>query len=211
MSNESKMSTVSLVVAIASVVAAIASAMFSWQANTISREAYRRASGRMLPLFTVECNTPHLLVVGDKATEPETLLVTFRNDGTEAIEAVRYDILMDILWTGDRAKNQPIKPSRVLSEFNRILQPGQTETIDIAPDVAAHIKTLGIPKGKESFWTPCSVSFSAKIVGSTYFASTVDENKNINYNKCSFGVTWDAKPGVKKEPVNFGVDLAPRN
>lgn len=178
----------------------------SWEATSISREAYKRSSGRIFPLFTVGSQTQHLLVVGGHAVEPETVPIEIKNDGSEAIEAIRYEIRMDTLWSGDGGHNQPIKPSRFTHEFSKILQPGETTSLDIAPDVVAHIKALRIPERTDSFWTPCSVNFSPKLVGSPYYASATEEVGD-NRTSYSFGLTWDSKPNVMRKPLNFGVDL----
>lgn len=192
---------------VSTLLVSLVSLFLSWQANDTSREAFRRASGRTLPIFNVDCPMSHLLIVGETPTEPESLLLRVRNDGTEPIEAIRYEVLLEVLWAADRAKNQPITPTRFVHEFNRILQPGQTDSVNIAPSVAAHVKTLRIPPGKEQFWAPCRVAVSAKIVGSTFFASATEEGKNVYANTCSFGVTWKARADVPDEQINFGVDL----
>ena len=181
----------------------------SREATGISREAYKRASGQTIPLFTINCDTSHVLIVGDRVVDPETILIEIKNDGSEPLESIRYDVLMDIIWAGDRAKNQPIKPTRFTHEFGKILRPGKTTSIDITSDIVAHLKTLKIPPGTESFWTRCSIVFSAKVVGSTYFAAAQDDDFSNHTTNCSFGVTWDSKPNVKRKPLNFGVDLSP--
>jgi hypothetical protein len=183
------------------------------EANAISRQAYDRSSGRILPFFSIACSTPHLLVKSDKSSDPRTVDIAVTNIGQEPIERVRFEISVDIIWSGDRGTEQAIQPTRILHEFNKILRHGETATVDIGSGIIEHLKKIQIPKNGKCFWTPCTIECSAQIVGQEHFASiSSDDGGSRGYNttRCCLGVTRDGSGGIESKSVNFGVEPSKR-
>ncbi|WP_244884962.1 hypothetical protein [Singulisphaera acidiphila] len=193
--------------AVASFVVSAISLVSSWEANHIAKQSYERSTGRVLPYFHVNCKTNHVLIVDGAPSDPGTVPVLIHNDGSESIQGVRLEISMDIAWGGNGAYNQTIPPTQFTHEFSEILQPGSTASLDILPEVIKHAKGIKIPRGiDQSYWTACSVSCSAKLVGESHFASAVKDN-GYRTNNCSFGLTWQPTAKSNPSPLNFGVNL----
>lgn len=193
-------------------IAGIAIGVLGWiaskEATSISRQTHERETGRSVADFELNCETKHLEVIANTPIEPKSMQIEVKNNGPNAIQAIRCEISTHVTWAGDKAEKQNVPPGKFEHEFSEILKPGEKGTVEILPSVVAYMKTLSPPPGKDYFYSPCRVACSAKLVGAEYFTSkpklrTGDGDTAANF--VSFGMTWKASDKVQMETLNFGI------